>query len=396
MPFAINHKLLFKEEEIKFSFKGVIVTITIISVFLTLLGVIASLAFKGTYKSISLDYYISVPFLIGLFVNIFLESIFFYLILNLFYNIRTLALRRVNKRYVGIFCIAVISFLFKEFLQNAFPKTLGITKGGNVSFLEELLADGLIISFFCLISFCVVYIKRLRTEKKNKENDNIRLLKEKLQIENVLIETENLFLRSQINPHFLFNTLNFFYSQSYKQTPQLAEGILILSKIMRYSLYQSENIGGSVPLNDEIEHINNVIALYQMRFYNSLHIVFDVKGDTTGKLIIPMVLITLIENAFKHGDIHDANFPVKFECDVNEESRSIMFKTSNKNKTGPKELSTGIGLVNTRKRLEQLYKDRYELNVSNENDVFNVTLKLPYVVNTTSEKNIMTGQNAYV
>jgi sensor histidine kinase YesM len=195
---------------------------------------------------------------------------------------------------------------------------------------------------------------------------------EKHIVEKEKIKAEYAFLRAQINPHFLHNTLNFFYAKTLMVSEELSEGILTLCEIMRYSLNSSTD-ADFVPLSREIEHVNNVIRINQLRFSNRLQVSFIIDGDIDSVKIIPLVIITLVENAFKHGDLNDEKIPLTLQLTVTADNQ-IWFSTFNKKKKGPKEPSHGIGLDNTIKRLGAMYGDQYDLRFTDEGDTYAVTL----------------------
>lgn len=196
-------------------------------------------------------------------------------------------------------------------------------------------------------------VQAFHREKRLKELE-LRQLK----IEQDRLQAEYAFLRAQINPHFLHNTLNFFYARSLACGGELSEGILTLSEIMRYSLEPNEG-AGTVALASEVEHLKNVIRIHQLRFSHKLQVEFEINGDISGLQIIPLVLITLTENVLKHGALTDVQHPVKLRLEINEARNRLTFSTYNKTKRGPKELSRGIGVENIRQRLQWAYPGRY-------------------------------------
>ena len=210
------------------------------------------------------------------------------------------------------------------------------------------------------------------------ENSNALLQQEKLLLEKDLLQSENDFLRAQINPHFLYNCLNFFYSETFERQPRLGEAVLLLSQVMRYSLSDFSATGGLARLDGELEHIRNVVEIHRMRFGGSLYIETVFEGDLRNKLIQPMVLMTLVENVMKHGDLTDPDSPAMLRCRVNNAERSISFTTVNKKAHSKSESSTGIGLVNIRQRLSRLYGSGFSLTASNELSVFTEELVIPY------------------
>jgi len=178
--------------------------------------------------------------------------------------------------------------------------------------------------------------------------------------EHSLMQANLAFLKSQINPHFLFNTLNFLYAQVYPHSENAANAILLLSDTMRYALH--EDADGKVMLTQEVQHLHNYIALNQLRFSQQLQVEFESSGNTNFLLILPLILITFVENCFKHGDLADPAHPVRIRLVVAQ--NHLIFQTHNKKRDGPKEKSTGIGLANIQKRLALIYKDRHSLDVT--------------------------------
>jgi LytS/YehU family sensor histidine kinase len=225
------------------------------------------------------------------------------------------------------------------------------------------------ISHIC-ISLLLAYLTYLRDEKKRQKV----LEEQKMQLE-VEKSSANLnFLKAQINPHFLHNTLNFLYAKSLPYSPELSEGILTLSDIMRYALSEGNARDGKAPLKDEIEHVWNVIKINQLRFSNKLNVEFTVNGSVETLHIIPFVLITIVENAFKHGDLKSQENPIVINLTV--KGNSLKFSSRNKKKSGPKELSTGVGLDNIKKRLELAYGSGYHFNIKDEPEFYTTELTI--------------------
>jgi two-component system, LytTR family, sensor kinase len=161
-------------------------------------------------------------------------------------------------------------------------------------------------------------------------------------------------LRAQINPHFLYNTLNFFYAKTAAAQPEVAEGIEKLTEIMRYSLQGSNQPDDKVLLSSEIEQVENVIGIHQLRYRNGLYIRFDKEGDPAQMRIIPHILITLVENTLKYGVITNAATPVVLTLRIN--NSELEFVTDNVvRESVDRSHSTGVGLSNIRQRLAQVY-----------------------------------------
>lgn len=187
-----------------------------------------------------------------------------------------------------------------------------------------------------------------------------------------LLEANLAFLRSQINPHFLFNSLNFLYAQVYPHSEPAAEGILLLADTMRYALH--ENTEGKVPLAQEVQHLHNYIALNQLRFNQQLQVDFQVVGSVQFVLILPLVLITFVENCFKHGELADPAHPLRIRLAV--AGGQLTFETHNQKRHGPKEQHSGIGLANTRARLALAYPERHALTITDAPDFYTCHLTL--------------------
>ncbi len=195
-------------------------------------------------------------------------------------------------------------------------------------------------------------------------------VKDKLKNEKLIAELA--FLKSQINPHFLFNSLNNIYSLAYQKSAETPEAILKLSEIMRYMLYES-NVD-KVELSDEIRYLKNYIELQKLRLKDKARIKFEVSGDIESKTITPLVLISFVENAFKHGVAVDDENPIIIR--INIEAGKLFFQVINKKGKKNKDDTGGIGLQNVKRRLDLLYKDQYRLNIDNSNDVYTSELYL--------------------
>lgn len=304
------------------------------------------------------------------------SSLFYYFSLNSFY--RLFAERQSAIQFVKPSVIALMTILAYHTLNHIFfSEQAKIAIGINTNKPLESIPAGLLIFVFAFsalfyigISMLVSYLVFLRDEKKQRKI----LEEQKMQLEVEKSQANFNFLKAQINPHFLHNTLNFLYAKSLPYSAELSEGILTLSDIMRYALSEGNAKDGKAPLRDEIEHVRNVIKINQLRFSNNLNVRFDVEGVVNGATIIPFVLITLVENAFKHGDLKTPDAPIDIKLKV--KGHSLYFYCRNKKKTGPKELSTGIGLENIKKRLELAYGKAYTLHVKDEAEFYTTELTI--------------------
>jgi len=178
------------------------------------------------------------------------------------------------------------------------------------------------------------------------------------------VKAELAFLKSQINPHFLYNTLNYIYSLAIPVSDQLAEAILRLSALMRYTL--SDSPDGRVKLVKEIEYLESFIALFRMRFEPNFYVEFKTDGWKETDEIAALILIPFVENAFKHGVVNHVDHPVKISLTVKDQQ--LVFQVCNKISPAQKDKSSGVGLMNIQRRLNLIYSGQYDLSVSsNEN-----------------------------
>lgn len=187
---------------------------------------------------------------------------------------------------------------------------------------------------------------------------------------------EMAFLQAQINPHFLYNTLNFIYSEAIMVSETVSESVITLSNIMRYTLTEAGS-DKLVSLRSEINHIKNYMKLQQMRFSNELCVEMSIEGDENidSLEILPLVLISFVENIFKHGDIHSPEHPAIIKFDVGENDFSL-FIYNLKNK-GPKEQSSGVGMKNILTRMDILYLKKYDVEMLlNTEDEFSLNFTI--------------------
>ncbi|ANI87875.1 hypothetical protein A9P82_00185 [Arachidicoccus ginsenosidimutans] len=192
-----------------------------------------------------------------------------------------------------------------------------------------------------------------------------------LQTEAEKSKAELIFLKAQINPHFIFNTLNNIYSLAASESKETSEAILKLSGIMRYITDNTENT--FVLFTDEIQCIDDYIYLQRLRLGKNAALNYTVSGNTEGKKIAPLILISFIENVFKYGISKHQHSPVKIDIAIN--NHTLTFNSENKIFRNNAE-GTGLGIANTKKRLDLMYTEKYTLNIDKENNLFKVTLIL--------------------
>lgn len=262
---------------------------------------------------------------------------------------------------VFIVCAVLVTvvFGFVFFYNLEFQKMPALTKNSGVIlvcvFLVIALASGLKI---------LKHNYKSLEEKKTLEN---KILQTQLQLK----EQELKFLKMQIHPHFLFNTLNTLYGFALKKSEKAPDMILKLSNLLDYILYQVDK--PKVLLQDEIKHIEDYISLEKSRFQDSLQIHFDKDLRNQQLEIAPMLLLPFVENAFKHGNRIAGVLNVTIYLKTDENELNFRIENSAIKKEHSK---NGIGLENIEKRLKLLYNNNYFLEISSKESLFKVNLKI--------------------
>jgi two-component system, LytTR family, sensor kinase len=189
--------------------------------------------------------------------------------------------------------------------------------------------------------------------------------KQKLNLEQEKLKAERAFLQSQVNPHFLFNTLNNIYSMVFHHSTQALPAIQKLSEIMRYATKETDKDG--VDLGVEISCLKSYIDLQKYRVKDPA-ILYEQTGNPEGKRIAPMLLISFVENAFKHGIINDGQHPLLIRLHV--EGGQLSFAVRNKISKDQTDSSSGIGLTSVERRLQLFYPGRHDLLIDQTGEYF--------------------------
>jgi two-component system, LytTR family, sensor kinase len=200
-----------------------------------------------------------------------------------------------------------------------------------------------------------------------------RLTKEKTDLE---ID----FLRTQLNPHFLLNSLNNIYSQVVSKDETAGDSIVVLSDLMKYILYHSGEL--YVDLDREIHFLRDYVDLERLRGSRYLKIQFSQEGEMKGYNIAPLILINYVENAFKHGGVRDGEVSL-IDIDIKFINETLFFRIENdfveKMDSGKKTKEGGVGIANTRRRLKLLYPNRHTLTIKKENHKFLVEIMIKLI-----------------
>lgn len=298
-------------------------------------------------------------------VRLVLTVVLFYF--NYFFLVPRLLLKKNTALYIVI-CVLLIAVagLIIEFGFSPEPKgppfpPQGRGLGRPTGFIGPL---------FIMINLSTpIFISGLlRLYVEWRKNEDLRK-----KVENEKVNSELQFLKTQLNPHFLFNSLNAIYSLSVKNSNNTSEAIISLSELMRYMLYEADK--DMVPLNKELEYIKNYVQLQRLRLSDSVNVHLKISGEDKGKEVPPLLFISFIENAFKYGtDFKGATYvSINFLIEEN----IIHFKVENKIGVHRKNSkNSGVGLENIKNRLRLLYPDSHKLQITDDGETYLVELTL--------------------
>ncbi len=284
----------------------------------------------------------------------------------------------LNKK-TGIYALVSLAFIafFIFVYQNVLPTIpimsgfdnqhglMNLENGRNVIKLKKLFLLGFIQGIIIFLLFAISLSIKLAIELQ--KNEKIKNL-----IKTQKINAELSFLKTQLNPHFLFNTLNSIYSLANKKSDDTTEAIITLSELMRYMIYETNK--EFVSLQNEIDYIKNFISLQNLRLKDSSGVRFNVRGKLDYN-IEPLLLISFIENAFKYGTDYTGKTNITIEIKVEDDilnlnvSNYISLKEKNN-------LDSGVGIENIKNRLNILYPNSHTLNIEGSDKLFKVELLL--------------------
>ena len=208
------------------------------------------------------------------------------------------------------------------------------------------------------------YYFRSRRDQRKLENLEKQNLEQQLE-----------YLKYQINPHFFMNTLNNIHALVDIDPSKAQETIRELSKMMRFVLYEGDKSG--VPLTKEFEFIRNYTKLMQLRYSDKVKLTIDVPEEAPDVTIPPLMLISFIENAFKHGISYQHDSFIDIKLEISNSASNLLFTCRNSKAEKPNQEKGGVGLANVKKRLDLLYDKSYTLDIKDEPDIYIVELKIP-------------------
>ena len=292
-----------------------------------------------------------------------------------YFNIYFLFPLFLQKRaYVKYFVAVVLSITLATIIDAGVFSILDTIdpdrKSGLLS-LRFLLSTAMAITYTTAITMSLKLVKHWY--------ENERLAKELAKINT---ETELKYLKSQINPHFLFNSLNSIYSLSLQKSDLTPDLILKLSDILRYLLYDGSE--KKVSLAQELKYVKSYLELEKVRHGSRMNLEINIEGDTESKEIAPMLLIPFVENSFKHGLGKDKDKGY-VHLNVRAEKEELFFSIANSKPIKGSEVSLakgyqgGIGLINVKKRLNLLYPQKHKLEVTKDGPEFKVELNIKLI-----------------
>jgi len=239
---------------------------------------------------------------------------------------------------------------------------LDLSKHNLFSFTQQF-AEGFNIAFFIIMAiFMRISMYWIRDQRNKTE---LALRQQQLELE---------LLKTQLNPHFFFNTLNNIYSLVYKKSDNASAAVMKLSEIMRYLIYESKS--ELVPLEKEVEQLENYIELEKLRIKDPDFINYNIAGEISSHIIPPMLLIAFAENAFKHGKRKVKSPGISIEITAENERLTYSVKNYFLNEPNKSRPGEGLGMQNTKRRLELLYPDKHRLSINRDNNMYEVLLEL--------------------
>lgn len=279
----------------------------------------------------------------------------------------------LSKRYVlfglySVYALVVSAYLIvvSVFFGLVYLSNFQYDSMAPISRSLLFVATGMYLVVLVVSAFKLLKLNLAQAQKT--KNLETKILETQLKLK----EQELHYLKMQIHPHFLFNTLNTLYGFALKKANETPEMILKLSNLLDYLLYKVDK--PFVLLVDEINHIEDYIELEKMRFNNTLQIVFKTYNISEDLKIAPMLLLPFVENSFKHGVIKSGKLAVKIHLEC--AGQALHFSIENTHKKAEETANKGIGLENIKKRLDLLYNDKYDLTIDEESDIFKVNLHL--------------------
>jgi len=335
-----------------------------------LIVLVVPLYFLSRSGSFDLKHYTAFVIRIAV-IGILFYINYLYLIDKLLFERKAIAYITINIILIALLIVLqnALLDLFMEFsraTENQMPRPQG--RGPRPPFFLRMFSDYLLIVF--VIGLSVAIKMTMRWYK-----DSINLEK----IKNIQLEADLRNLRSQLNPHFLFNTLNNIYSLIAIDQNKAQDSVHRLSKLLRYVLYENDH--KFVPIDKELEFTQNYIDLMKLRIGTNVKLNVLIENKDCNNLIASLMFMTLIENAFKHGtdNVEESFIDIKI---LVEKNKGVICSVENSLPANEKKIvkdkNSGIGLANLNKRLELLYPNKHEFNIEKRDNKFIALLRIDF------------------
>ncbi|MGV0756802.1 sensor histidine kinase [Empedobacter brevis] len=254
-----------------------------------------------------------------------------------------------------------IRYFIEQFMTNLLFNKVNYFEGTTISFyIYDNFHYGSFIVYTSLFIWITIHL--------------IKTLQQNNQIEKEKNEAEINFLKAQINPHFLFNTLNNIYSLVSVNSTHSLKAIENLSSIMRFTTYETNK--NKIEIEREIDYINQYLDLEQIRYGEKFYVEKDFNLENPKKLIHPYIISPLIENAIKHGVVKEKEHPIRINLKT--DSSFLEISVSNKINQYQKDDTSGIGLTNLKRRLNHYFGNHYKFEIHNNSETFHIYLKIPF------------------
>lgn len=313
-----------------------------------------------------------------------LVFVFFYVAIYISFPI--LFIRKKIFLFILVFLASLIAYyFFRYFLTNGllhlwgkygFEDEISPVFFSNQAFLFLTYSTYALLIWYARKSSLIERKLRVtETDRLTRDKEILQLKNDNLSLENESIKLKHNYLKAQINPHFLYNTLYFIYGKTKQNSPEGSESILLLTEIMSYAL-ESDSADGMIDLDEEVEHLENYIKLHQLRFDNTLYVQFEKTRGFSGIRIPHYTLITFLENAFKHGLVTNSDSPLYILLKADAENLIFEVKNKKDHASKLKKPSSGVGIKNIKERLRMVYGDKQNINITETESDFDLTLQI--------------------
>lgn len=315
-------------------------------------------------------------------VNILAVIIYIIPFIALFYIFLYFLRKYKSNKIKGILAIIVlfvifpiIAYLLAVYVFPIFGVNIVRNSFNIHGFLQEIIRYFIQFLVYAILFFIVEELLKKERKVSELEKEKHHLELEKIVSQKEKLQYQYAFLRAQINPHFLYNTLNVLYSQALSLSENMAENIMKVSELMRYSLDNLEMENMKIPVQKEIKHLDILLSIYRLRYGGVIYYNIETKGNSDGHYIPPLSFITVVENAFKYGDLSDEKNPMSIIMDFQQDYLVFICKNKKK-KTYTNAISHNIGLSNLEQRLDFAFENKYHTEIQNDDEFYTLKLKI--------------------